>query len=198
MAKVSFKRIESSNNIDNIDIVDGNFIVTGDGKSYIDYGINRTPIGGTPDSEMSDTSRNTVENKVVKEYVDNSIDNAKSEVNGQILWENPNKSSTFVSQTITLSSGDYDVYEIFYYNWVNQKLYSSVKTKKGNNVILQTMILSSNMGYVGARNVYYSSPTSLSFGDNYSIIDNNTIVVGARNEWNVPIYVIGYKTGLFE
>lgn len=71
MAKVNFKRIENSENIDTIDVVDGNFIITGDGKSYIDYGTDRIPTAGTPDTEMSDTSRNTVENKVIKEYVDN-------------------------------------------------------------------------------------------------------------------------------
>lgn len=198
MAKVNFKRIEDSSTINDIDIEDGAFIVTGDGKTYIDFGTDRIPTSGTPDSQMSDTSSNTVENRVIKEYVDNSIDSAKSEVNGQILWENPNKSSAFASQTITLSSSDYDVYEIFYYNWTSQKFYSSVKTKKGNNAILQTMILNSNRGYVGARNVYYSSPTSLSFADNYSIIESNAIAVGVTNDWNVPIYIIGYKTGLFE
>ena len=71
MAKVLFKRIEDSGNIDNVEVEDGSFIVTGDGKTYIDYGEDRIPTSGTPDSEMSDISRNTVENKVIKEYVDN-------------------------------------------------------------------------------------------------------------------------------
>lgn len=73
MAKVNFKRIEDSSNVGNIDIEDGNFIVTGDGKTFIDYGVNRIAVGGTPDNEMSDTSSNTVENKVIKEYIDNNI-----------------------------------------------------------------------------------------------------------------------------
>ena len=73
MAKVNFKRIENSENINTIDINDGNFIVTGDGKSYIDYGTDRNPTSGTPDMEMSDSSRNTVENKVIKEYVDDKV-----------------------------------------------------------------------------------------------------------------------------
>ena len=70
MAKVQFKRVESVNDLDSIPIEDGNFIVTGDGKTYVDYGTTRKGIGGTPDNEMSDTSMNSVENKVVKEYVD--------------------------------------------------------------------------------------------------------------------------------
>lgn len=70
MAKVNFKRIEDSSTIDNVDIEDGAFIVTGDGKTYVDFGNDRIPTSGTPDSQMSDVSRNTVENKVIKEYVD--------------------------------------------------------------------------------------------------------------------------------
>lgn len=70
MSKITFNRIESSTSINDYPIEDGSFWVTGDGKSYIDYGENRIPIAGTPDAQMSDTSRNTVENKVIKEYVD--------------------------------------------------------------------------------------------------------------------------------
>ena len=73
MAKVLFKRIEDSANINNIEIEDGSFIVTGDGKIYVDYGEDRIPTSGTPDTEMSDRSRNTVENNVIKNYVDTNI-----------------------------------------------------------------------------------------------------------------------------
>lgn len=76
MAKVNFKRIQNSNQIDNLPVEDGAFIVTGDGKSYIDYDNDRIPTNGTLDSEMSDTSRNAVENKVVKEYVDGTVTDA--------------------------------------------------------------------------------------------------------------------------
>lgn len=78
MAKVRFKRINTASQIDNVPIQDGSFIVTGDGKSYIDYGLNRVPTNGTLDSEMSDDSLNGVENKVIKAYVDNVQDNVDS------------------------------------------------------------------------------------------------------------------------
>lgn len=78
MAKVKFKRISSSSQINNLPVEDGAFIVTGDGKSYVDYDNNRIPTSGTPDTEMSDTSRNTVENKVIKEYIDNVSSNTSS------------------------------------------------------------------------------------------------------------------------
>lgn len=73
MAKVNFKRCATISDLSNIDIVDGNFIVTGDGKTYIDYGNERKGIGGTPDLEMSDSSTNTVQNRIIKQYIDNFI-----------------------------------------------------------------------------------------------------------------------------
>lgn len=76
MAKVNFKRIQNSSQIDNLPVEDGAFIITGDGKSYIDDGNDRIPTNGTLDTEMSDTSRNAVENKVIKEYVDDTVADA--------------------------------------------------------------------------------------------------------------------------
>jgi len=73
MAKVKFKRIPCSSQINDLPIEDGSFVITGDGKSYIDYGNDRIPTNGTLDTEISDTSRNAVENKVIKEYVDDAI-----------------------------------------------------------------------------------------------------------------------------
>lgn len=83
MAKVNFKRIQNSSQIDNLPVEDGAFIVTGDGKSYIDYGNDRMPTNGTLDTEMSDTSRNAVENKVIKKYVDGNI----SDINDDLGYE---------------------------------------------------------------------------------------------------------------
>lgn len=77
MAKVDFKRVSTNAEVENIDIKDGQFIVTGEGKSFVDFGSQRKPIAGTPDTEMSDTSTNSVENKVIKEYVDSEIVNIK-------------------------------------------------------------------------------------------------------------------------
>lgn len=86
MAKVNFKRIESIDDLDSIPIEDGNFIVTGDGKTYIDYGSDRKGVGGTPDTEMSDTSINSVQNKVIKKYIDNNaIKIGENEESNQIL-----------------------------------------------------------------------------------------------------------------
>ena len=74
MAKVLFKRYETDLEAQESDVVDGQFIVTKDGTSYIDYGNERIPFGGTPDTQMSDTSQNAVQNKVIKEYVDGALE----------------------------------------------------------------------------------------------------------------------------
>ena len=51
-----------------------NFIITKDGHTFVDFDDDRVGIGGTPDLEMSDSSENSVQNKVIKEYVDNNTD----------------------------------------------------------------------------------------------------------------------------
>ena len=71
MANVLFKRLEDSSLLDDIPIVDGSLYVTKDGKLFIDYDNERHAIGGTPDTQMSSTSTNSVQNNVIKEYVDN-------------------------------------------------------------------------------------------------------------------------------
>lgn len=193
MAKVNFKRIENSENINTIDINDGNFIVTGDGKSYIDYGTNRIPTSGTPDTEMSDTSRNTVENKVIKDYVDMISSSHKP----FLLWENPNRNAPFLVQSITLSTDDYDYLEIYYWDWSNNneglKDLQCQRIPKGYNTTLMTMLISGN-GYVGVRRIQYRSDTEYLVGTCYGIIDNSVIITpDARNFWCVPVLIMGYK-----
>lgn len=195
MANVLFKRVEDSTQLDNIPVVDGSFYVTGDGKSFIDYGEERLPVGGTPDTEMSDRSRNTVENNVIKQYVDNSI------ISRKLLWTNPNPNEQFSSQSITLSSDDYDVLEIYYYDWVDAGSYKDLlcqKTIKGHSTKLQVQLSHNSNSYAGNRRIRYINDTTLQVDDCYRIIDNSAFNNAKANYWNVPLYVVGYKTGLFE
>ena len=102
-------------------------------------------------------------------------------IKGKVLWTNQNPSSTFTSQTITLNSDDYDLFEIIYsYNTSN--LYtSSVRGIKGKGVLLTTITTNGAI----RRIISYISDTSLSVE---SIADNDSLI---------PLYVIGYKTGIF-
>ena len=120
-------------------------------------------------------------------------------ITGTILWENSNHTSTsaFASQNITLSSSDYDYLEILYTNWIGQNKYCSVRVPKGKSCFLQNTFVDNSNGYLGVRNINYSTDTSLSVEDCYAIIGGNVFQVQVNNYWNIPQYVIGYKTGLF-
>jgi hypothetical protein len=192
MSWAKFKRIDDSNNIDDIDFEDGAFIVTKDGKSYTDFDDERVPIAGTPDNEMSDTSRNTVENKVIKEYVDTELNSY--EPKGKIIWTNPNPTNNFDAQTITLdeSLDNYDEYEILVLqSTTNSRLISTGRIPVGHGTIIS---------YNTSSYLYRPTGTIVS-GDTISFEDGKGVVgttVTVQNESIVPMYVIGYNTGLFE
>lgn len=104
------------------------------------------------------------------------IDNIK----GKILWTNPNPTSGFNPQTITLNSDDFDVYEVFYYISIENLQMSSCKSLKGHGTRL--MIPSTNMEYRlmtsnGDVSYTFNQPSNVNYG--------------------VPVKIIGYKTGLF-
>ena len=99
MAKVKFKRFLSDGDLDNVSIEDGSFIVTKDGTSYVDYVDERVAFGTTPDTEMSDESIHTVQNKVIKSYVDSEVNSVQTNLNkiGKTLWE-----GSFSTGTLTV------------------------------------------------------------------------------------------------
>lgn len=106
MAKVNFIRRHTDVEVDKEPIVDGNFIVTGDGRVFIDYGTERIPIGGSiiVDSAMSDTSTNPVQNKVVKEYTDGKVKiiNTKSDIDTYSCnYVNDNMQKHMISASFT-------------------------------------------------------------------------------------------------
>lgn len=185
MAKVNFKRIENSANIDSISVEDGNFIVTGDGKSYIDYGTERVPTNGTLDTEMSDTSRNGVENKVIKQYVDESVANSRS----VIAWTNPSPTSSFEGQTVTMSakfSDGYDSYEILFRQNNNES----------NTRLMSTGIIPSSNGTI----LHYATSVA-NFRATITTMYDQTFTFENGNPSNticIPVYIILHNTGLFE
>lgn len=80
MAKVSFKRINNSSDLSSLTVSDGSFIVTGDGKSYVDFGNKRVPIGGTPDHDVSTSSTNAVANNAITNYVNEQLDSMQEDI----------------------------------------------------------------------------------------------------------------------
>ena len=99
---------------------------------------------------------------------------------GKVLWTNPNPTGDFPSQTITLNSDDFDVYEVFYYVSTENLQVLSCKSIKGHGTRL--MIPSTNMEFrrmnaINDTTYSFETPSNVKFG--------------------VPIKIIGYKTGLF-
>lgn len=120
------------------------------------------------------------------------------QLKGEILWENTNIDAEFASQAITLSSSDYDVLEIFYYDFLGIKNMQSTRLIKGKKCILQSIFGFNDHGYIGYRAVSYENDTTYRFGSSITIIEADTIRSSVYNDWNIPIYIVGYKTGLFE
>lgn len=134
----------------------------------------------------------TVVNNNATETSKNTTDIAN--ITGTILWTNPNPTSAFASQTITLSSDDYDMLEIFTSNA------GSFKILKGQNT---TLFLANGYGAdhmtTAFRNFNYSSDTSYSISNeqHYVIATGGSITYSNNNSDIIPLYIIGYKTGLF-
>lgn len=129
------------------------------------------------DDEISTTSTNAVQNQ--------AITNA---FGGILLWTNPNPTSNFAAQTITISSTDYDVLEIFYMTVqsTNNQL-KNVKTIKNYNVVLDYYDGYSSKGALRTATIIGDQITfSNSFYDS---------ITGSQN-YCIPIYIIGYKTGI--
>lgn len=128
----------------------------------------------------------------------NIIDYLMNNTVKKLLWENPNPNDVMSTLQIDLIDSDYDMYEVIYYNWRQQKYYSSAKAVKGQNIALYSMISYTNKVYMGIRTITYVSDTKLNIGNNITLIDNSVITSGQPNtEWTIPVFIIGYKTGLF-
>lgn len=129
----------------------------------------------------------------IKSVVNDNAD-LLSNITGTILWTNPNPTSTFDSQSITLSNSDYDCYEIIYqFSQLNAMLFNTGKIPKGNNINIFFAFNNGTDTHLHTnRLIRYENDTTLYAENCYSSADNNT-----TNNRCIPLYVIGYKTGLF-
>ena len=114
-----------------------------------------------------------------------------------IIWTNQNPTSDFSGTTISLNSDDYDVYEIIYSSEASGTLNNTLKSTKsikGYGTIMEITNPSGSTTPIRARNVTYDTDTSLIISDGYT---NNVYPLSTDNSKCIPLYVIGYKTGLF-
>lgn len=119
-----------------------------------------------------------------------TLTNQVLNITGQILWTNPNPSSDISSTTtITLSSSDYDVIEVFYIQATSGNLCYSSRFLKGNST---RMRIHTTDGANVYRGLTYLSDTSYRIDLPYS-----DTALANINSLAIPVYIIGYKTGLF-
>ena len=122
-------------------------------------------------------------------YSASATNNKLNNLIGSILWTNSNPTSDFAPQDITLSSNDYDILE-WYFNGNVQSSTAipcdSNRSIKGYGARLNS-IVSNNMTY---REIARNSDTSFTVGAGY-------LGDEIQNRRCVPLYVVGYKTGLF-
>lgn len=124
----------------------------------------------------------------------NQNDTLLSNITGNILWTNPNPTADFSAQNITLSSDDYDMLEFFWRNDVAGNRAFSTRTLKGYNVqsdMYSTVVPTR----AWRRRADFVSNTSYSVGNCIRMEYNQTAY--NDNAYCVPLYVVGYKTGLF-
>lgn len=151
----------------------------------------KSDINTTATPEVNKTT--AADMNEIKTVVNDNAD-LLSNITGTILWTNPSPTTDFSAQTITLSSDDYDVLEFFWRSDVPGNRVYSTKTLKSYSVqndIYSTVVPTR----AWRRRADYVSDTSYSVG-NCSRMEYNQTSYN-DNGYCVPIYVIGYKTGLF-
>ena len=108
------------------------------------------------------------------------------------LWENPDPTSTFASQNITLSSDDYDMLLLVYNISTSNYAQKSCICEKGKNIILDLASHSSNGATSCRRDITFISATVLAVGANYRSVGASTSTT--ENQMVIPVTVYGIKT----
>ena len=213
--KVKFKR-HTTAEIEELEVEDGALVYNIDnGKTYMDYGTERIQTGGNADTMISigdeeptdedikiwinTPTSETKASEIVNEYTDSDkvgysceyLNNNKP--NATILWTNNNPTNDFSQQTIQLNSDDYDCIEIlFKLSTTRQQVKSTGIIPKGYGSLLDFLYNDGNLNFYNTRYIEYSTTTSLSIANCYSSQGSSVI-----NSRCIPLYIVGYKTGLF-
>lgn len=110
---------------------------------------------------------------------------------GKVLWVNNDITSNFSAQTITLNSDDYDFYEVIFKQTTSiDRAFSSGKILKGYGTILNY-----HPAQAHYRAINYTTDTSLFIGEGVDVPQYGS--TSSNNSQCIPIYIIGYKTNLF-
>ena len=110
---------------------------------------------------------------------------------GKILWTNPAPNNSFTSQTIDLSSDDYDFIEVIYRGDIQGNLANNLRCIKGKGFDLN-MFSNATTNRRWSRRLVWVNNKKFTAYDCTRMDDFST-----TNDNCVPLYIIGYKTGLF-
>ena len=139
------------------------------------------PIIGQVVNSNSDSTTNTY-----------SCDYANKAFGGTILWTNPSPTSDFAAQDVNVNISSYDCIKIIYNYSVGSpfELNTGEIPSSSAGTVLSMLYNSSGINFFTSRIVNFAS-NKLTFEN---AIDSNG---NSTNNRLVPLYVIGYKTGLF-
>ncbi len=159
--------------------------ITYQNKQYLNQNTDIANINKVNDTDMNE----------IKSVVNNNateLTNVYPNLGGQILWTNPNPDTAISSATnISLSSSDYDMLEVFYLqirSGSGGTLYSS-RFLKGYSTRMRVHTSDGTNVY---RTLTYVSPTSYTITTAYS-----ETTISNLQQLALPLYIVGYKTGLF-
>lgn len=121
----------------------------------------------------------------------NQMQENMAQATGMILWTNPEPTSEFGIQTITLNTSEFDFYEIIYFGSdTKANCLSTGKIPKGEKAYLNQTYYS-GVAKIRQRDIMEITDDSITFGN---CLNNGETL----NTNLIPVYVIGYKLGLFE
>lgn len=183
-----------------------------DTKTTYSYdGNSLVSIGGGEDEIAISTSEPTEHeklwvnpNQLVKAYgsyisneygTSQTIGYSQEYVNGKLLWANQNPTSAFTSSSINLTTNNCDFFEVIYATNLSEtnETASTGRIPFGKRVRLNDCFAWGNTMKVVQRVITTSSNTTLTLEAGYSGVPGS---VGADNSACVPLYVIGYKSGI--
>lgn len=146
----------------------------------------------------------TSETRALAGHIANAYDNSQNSAyateyanqafGGTILWTNPDLSQNMSEQSITVSDiGDCDAYSIIFLGQVGYGDYLNTGIIPINlTTKMQRNYNASNTSFYASRTASLNKSTN-KLNISNCIASNNATV----NGWIIPVYVIGYKTNLF-
>lgn len=139
---------------------------------------------------------NTTDISTINESLTDII-NELNELEPFILWTNPNPTSNFSAQNITLNSADYDLYEVVFSPGSGQ---AATATQDSTGMIFKgkstrCIYIDLQNNDIKSRRITYVDDTTLAIATGYaSGLTNPSITDGIGH--CIPEFIIGYKSKL--